>query len=99
MSSTVKSIKVTYDPVNEGDTFTHGDTVSGRVQLEVAKECHMDALLIKFKGKAEVLWTERHGQTTVVYHSKEKYFSVKHYFVGEKNKEGRRRRQRGEVSK
>ncbi|KAI3372505.1 hypothetical protein L3Q82_022981 [Scortum barcoo] len=87
MSRTVKSLKVSYDPVNEKNTFTHGDAVSGRVHLEVAKECHMDALLVKFKGKAEVMWTERHGKTTVVYHSKEKYFSVKHYFAGNKKRD------------
>lgn len=31
------------------------------------------------------MWTERHGQTTVVYHSKDKYFSLKHYFIKDKN--------------
>ncbi|XP_049434207.1 arrestin domain-containing protein 3-like isoform X3 [Epinephelus fuscoguttatus] len=85
MSSTVKSLKVTYNPINEKNTFTSGDIVSGEVALEVAKDCEINSLLIKFKGKAEVLWTERHGQTTVVYHSKDKYFSIKHYFVRDKD--------------
>ncbi|KAM7391781.1 hypothetical protein PAMP_022439 [Pampus punctatissimus] len=89
MSTTVKHLKVNYHPANnENNTFTSGDYVSGEVTLEVAKECEIDALSIKFKGKAEVLWTERHGQTTVVYHSKDKYFSIKHYFVPDKNSKG-----------
>lgn len=86
MSSTVKSLKVSYNPINESNTFTSGDSVSGQVELEVAKECEVQCLSVKFKGKAEVLWTERHGQTTVVYHSKNKYFSVKHHFIQDKDK-------------
>uniref|UniRef100_A0A673CKA4 Arrestin C-terminal-like domain-containing protein n=1 Tax=Sphaeramia orbicularis TaxID=375764 RepID=A0A673CKA4_9TELE len=74
MSSTVKSLKVTYNPINDTNTFRCGDLLTGRVQLEVAKQCDIKSLFIKFKGKAEVLWTERHGQRTVVYHSKNKYF-------------------------
>lgn len=88
MSSTVKSLKVTYNPINEKNTFTSGDCVSGQVTLEVDKDCEIDSLSIKFKGKASVMWTERHGQVTVVYHSKDKYFSNKHYFVREQNSKG-----------
>ncbi|XP_040898391.1 arrestin domain-containing protein 3-like [Toxotes jaculatrix] len=88
MSSTVKSLKVTYNPINEKNTFTSGDLLCGQVALEVAKDCQIESLSIKFKGKAEVLWTERHGQTTVVYHSKDKYFSQKHYFIRDKNHTG-----------
>uniref|UniRef100_A0A3B4X0B2 Si:ch211-130m23.2 n=1 Tax=Seriola lalandi dorsalis TaxID=1841481 RepID=A0A3B4X0B2_SERLL len=89
MSTTVKSLKVTYNPVNGKETFTNGDWVTGQVTLEVSKDCQIDSLFIKFKGKAEVLWTERHGKTTVVYHSKDKYFSLKHYFIRGKNLTGR----------
>ncbi|KAG7489631.1 hypothetical protein JOB18_016791 [Solea senegalensis] len=87
MSSTVKSLKVTYDPPNESDTFRVGDWVTGRVTLEVAKECHISSLRVKFKGKARVLWTERYGQTTVVYQDKDKYFSLKNYFIREEKSE------------
>ncbi|XP_068594529.1 arrestin domain-containing protein 3-like [Brachionichthys hirsutus] len=87
--SAVKSLQVTYDSINAKNAFTNGDFVSGRVTLEVAKDCQMETLSIKFKGKAEVRWSERHGQTTVVYHSKDKYFSIKHYFVRSKEHEGR----------
>lgn len=88
MSSAVKSLKVAYNPINETNTFTNGDTVSGQVTLEVAKDCKIESLSVKFKGKARVLWSERHGNTTVVYHSKEKYFVVKHYFIHDKSPEG-----------
>ncbi|KAM8885105.1 arrestin domain-containing protein 3-like [Spinachia spinachia] len=85
LTTTIKSLKVTCEPLNEKSTFTNGDYVSGEVTLQLAKECAMDSLMVKFKGKAEVLWTERYGQTTHVYHSKDKYFSIKHYFFGDKD--------------
>ncbi|XP_077378864.1 arrestin domain-containing protein 3-like isoform X3 [Festucalex cinctus] len=85
MPSTVKSLKVTYNDVSEKNTFTNGDTVTGQVVLEVTKDCKAESLYVKFKGKADVLWSERHGQTTVVYHSKDKYFSIKHYFIRDGN--------------
>uniref|UniRef100_UPI003AAE6A17 arrestin domain-containing protein 3-like n=1 Tax=Centroberyx gerrardi TaxID=166262 RepID=UPI003AAE6A17 len=83
MSSTVKNIRVDCNPINKENTFTSGDFVSGQITLELAKDCQIDSLSVKFKGKAEVLWTERHGKTTVVYHSKDKYFSIKQYFIRE----------------
>ncbi|XP_040012261.1 arrestin domain-containing protein 3 [Xiphias gladius] len=88
MSTTVRSLKVTCNPANERNAFTSGDWVCGQVTLEVAKDCQIESLLVKFKGKAEVMWTERHGKTTVVYHSKDKYFSLKHDFIRDKNLRG-----------
>jgi len=104
MPSAVKSLKVTYKPVNEDNTFTSGDWVSGEVSLELAEECSIDALWVKLKGKAEVLWSKSYGQTTV-YHSKDKYFhrqakvvvsnqnkykyfSLKHFFIQKKDTKG-----------
>ncbi|RVE68330.1 hypothetical protein OJAV_G00090590 [Oryzias javanicus] len=81
MNSTVKKLDVTYNPINERNTFTNGDFVTGQVTLEMGKDCQIDSLFVKLKAKAEVMWTERHGQTTVVYHSKEKYFTMKQYFI------------------
>ncbi|XP_029367434.1 arrestin domain-containing protein 3-like [Echeneis naucrates] len=85
---TVKSIKVTCNPPAGRDAFTNGDWVSGQVDLELSKECHLNSLYVKFKGKAEVLWTERHGNTTAVYHAKDKYFSLRCYFIGENDSSG-----------
>ncbi|TNN35613.1 Arrestin domain-containing protein 3 [Liparis tanakae] len=72
MPSAVKSLKVTYKPVNEENTFTSGDRVSGEVSLELAKNCSINALWVKFKGKAEVLWTEDYGDHRATHHSKDK---------------------------
>ncbi|XP_024131215.1 arrestin domain-containing protein 3 isoform X2 [Oryzias melastigma] len=63
MNSTVKKLDVTYNPINERNTFTNGDFIIGQVTLEM----------------------ETHGETTVVYHSKEKYFTLKQYFIRNQN--------------
>ncbi|KAG1937212.1 arrestin domain-containing protein [Pimephales promelas] len=83
MSLTVKNISVIYNPINQNNTFTSGDFISGQVILDVAKDTKMQSLSVKIKGKAEVCWTERHGKNTVVYSDKEKYYSVEKFFVQE----------------
>lgn len=85
MLSTIKRLEVIYNSINDSNTFTNGDVIYGEVRLEAEKDFQILSLLIKFKGKAEVLWAERHGQTTHVYHAKDKYFSVRSYFIRDKN--------------
>ncbi|XP_075871224.1 arrestin domain-containing protein 3-like isoform X4 [Nelusetta ayraudi] len=82
MCSTVKSLSVSYEPAaNLNNTFSNGDWVSGQVTLELLKDCQVESLSVEFKGKADVLWTVHTGNTTIVYSSKEKYFSTKHHFI------------------
>ncbi len=75
-------ISVTYNPINQSNTFTSGDFISGQVILDVAKDTQMQSLSVKIKGKAEVSWSEHYGKTTVVYSDKEKYYSVKRFLFG-----------------
>uniref|UniRef100_A0A8C2BD74 Arrestin-like N-terminal domain-containing protein n=1 Tax=Cyprinus carpio TaxID=7962 RepID=A0A8C2BD74_CYPCA len=90
MSLTVKNISVTYNPINQSNTFTSGDFISGQVILDVAKDTQMQSLSVKIKGKAKVCWSEHYGKTTVVYSDKEKYYSVESFFVREDKNNGRR---------
>lgn len=84
--SSIKSLSVTYDTINEYNTFSSGDHISGRVTLEVEKETKINSLLVKAKGKASVLWTEHYGQSTMVYHNKETLFKSEHFFICETKK-------------
>ncbi|KAI4876540.1 hypothetical protein NFI96_002230 [Prochilodus magdalenae] len=59
MSSTIKELTLTYDPVNQTNTFTNGDVIQGRVVLEVAKEEKINSFYIKCKGDADVSWSEK----------------------------------------
>ncbi|XP_053276016.1 arrestin domain-containing protein 3 [Pleuronectes platessa] len=77
MSNNVKSLTVGINPISKSDVFTSGDPLTGQINLEVAGDCKINSLDVKLKGKAEVKWTEHNGRTTVVYHNKMKYFSIK----------------------
>ncbi|XP_029961027.1 arrestin domain-containing protein 3-like isoform X2 [Salarias fasciatus] len=83
MSSSVKSLSVGYNPINERNTFSSGDYIHGKITLELSKECSFQTLSIQMKGKAKVLWTENYGKTVVTYSSKNKYFSIKQILVQE----------------
>ncbi|XP_039516996.1 arrestin domain-containing protein 3-like [Pimephales promelas] len=88
MSLTVKNISVIYTPINETNTFTSGDVISGQVLLDVEKDTQIQSLSVKIKGKARVSWSEHYGKTTVVYSDKEKYYSMEMFFVREDKTNG-----------
>ncbi len=72
---TIRNFAIEYDAVNDRNTFSNGDTLVGRVIMEVSKETKIKALTVKAKGKADVSWTETQGEDSVTYWDKEKYFS------------------------
>uniref|UniRef100_A0A3B3SHW8 Arrestin domain-containing protein 3-like n=2 Tax=Paramormyrops kingsleyae TaxID=1676925 RepID=A0A3B3SHW8_9TELE len=88
MLSSIKSITVNYDAVNEEKTFSSGDMLSGRVLLVLSKETKIEGLRVKMKGKAEVQWSERHGDKTRYYSSKEKYFKLEQLVTGQEKGNG-----------
>ncbi|KAJ0019325.1 hypothetical protein NQD34_006894 [Periophthalmus magnuspinnatus] len=71
------SLSIEYDANNKDNVFSRGDSISGRVVLEVSKETKLDGVIVKAKGKASVLWNEYYSPGhNIVYSSKEKYFSI-----------------------
>lgn len=56
----VKSFFVSYDCLNDSNVpvFASGDSVSGRVIIEVTGEIRVKSLNIHAKGLAKVRWTE-----------------------------------------
>ncbi|XP_048843120.1 arrestin domain-containing protein 3-like [Brienomyrus brachyistius] len=87
MASSLKSISITYDAINENNTFTGGDVVSGRVAVVLAKESKIKTLLVKARGKGKVQWIETHDQNTL-YQAKEKYLKLDDIIIsGQKGKE------------
>lgn len=70
-----------YNSVNESNTFTSGDCITGQITLELSKDCKIDSLCVKLKGKAEVKWTEIYLNTVVTFYNKEKYFSIKQFII------------------
>ncbi|XP_049326336.1 arrestin domain-containing protein 3 isoform X1 [Astyanax mexicanus] len=86
MSGTIKEFNLNYDAVNQQNTFSSGDLLQGRVILELAKEANISSLYIKFKGDADVRWSERRNDRNHTYHSHERYFKIKQVFIQDPSK-------------
>lgn len=81
----IEKISIDYDAINQRNTFSNGDYISGRVTVEVSSQTRITSLSIKAKGKAEVHWSEHCHRTDqmVVYYDDEKYFSQEQYLLKE----------------
>lgn len=81
MPDNVKSFSVGYNPINESNIFTSGDCITGQVTFELSKDCKIDSLCVKLKGKAKVKWRSRYRRQVLAYSDKQKYFSIKHVII------------------
>lgn len=80
--SKVKSFILTY----EDRTFSEGDTISGRVTLELEKQMTVKSIFIKAKGDANVHWTEGSGDDKSSYSAHRRFFKLKQHLIPENTK-------------
>lgn len=86
---TIKNFSIEYDAISKKNTFTNGDTINGRIIVEVSKETKIQELIFIGKGKARVRWHEHHGQHHHhVYWADEKYYEIKHHLLREARRDG-----------
>lgn len=86
---TIESFSIEYDAINSRNTFTNGDTISGRIILQVSMETKIQSLIFVGKGKARVVWHEYYGQHQHrVYWANEKYYDVKQPILRETSQDG-----------
>lgn len=86
---TVTNFSIEYDAINSKNTFTNGDTINGRIIVEVSKETTIHSLIFIAQGKARVCWSEHYGQHHHhVYWQNEKYYDVKHHILRESRQDG-----------
>ncbi|KAF7687397.1 hypothetical protein HF521_014625 [Silurus meridionalis] len=89
MSRSIKTFTIKYNSINEHNTFTNGDTIQGRIILELSKELRIDKLFIKCKGGADVHWTESSSSSrSDSYSSHQRYFKLKQIFIWDNSKIG-----------
>lgn len=78
---TIKSFLVQHNSINQNNTFTGGDQITGQVILDLGTGCEITSISVNLKGKAKTKWKEKIGGTTVTYQDEEKYFSIKQSIV------------------
>lgn len=92
---TIKSFQIEYDAINSRNTFTNGDTINGRIILEVDRETRIRSLAFKAKAKASACWTQHYQDQSDVWYTDEKYYSIKQYILKAARERGNIRRQNG----
>ncbi|XP_068167621.1 arrestin domain-containing protein 3-like [Antennarius striatus] len=80
---TVRNFSIEYDAINHNNTFTNGDTIRGRIIVEVSQEIKINAIIFTGQGRAKVCWSEQYGEYVRVYKAEEKYYNVTHYILKE----------------
>nr|XP_046242922.1 arrestin domain-containing protein 3-like [Scatophagus argus] len=86
---TITNFSIEYDSINSKNTFTNGDTINGRIIVEVSKETKVQSLNFIAQGEARVRWSEYYGQNQHrVYWANEKYYDVKHHILRESRQDG-----------
>lgn len=78
---------MTYDAINDFRTFSEGDTITGKVTLELEKETKIECLFVKGKGDVSVHWSEKHGDNTRNYSAHRRLFKEKHFLIAEEHKD------------
>lgn len=86
---TIQNFLIEYDAIRSKNFFTNGDTINGRIILEVSKETQVQSLIFIAQGRAHVRWYENHGQNQHrVFWSNEKYYDVQHHILREARNNG-----------
>lgn len=83
----IKNFKLTYDALNDYGTFSEGDTISGKVTLELEKETKIESLFVKVKGDVSVRWSEKHGENTRSYSAHRRLFKQKQFLIAEEHRD------------
>ncbi|ARE67372.1 SWPV2-ORF144 [Shearwaterpox virus] len=91
-SSKIKNIDIVFDYLNDSNTYFVGDTVSGRLILEVCSDVRIKFIQIIVKGYAKVHWSEKKKigpipitTTAHDYYKKIEYLNRKYILVKDTN--------------
>ncbi|XP_060893934.1 arrestin domain-containing protein 3-like [Labrus mixtus] len=83
----IQSLTMTIDALNEHETFSERDTITGKITLVLIKDTKVESLFVKAKGDANVLWSQKYGKKTYTYCAKKRYFKLKDFLIPEQNED------------
>ncbi|XP_049619951.1 arrestin domain-containing protein 3 [Syngnathus scovelli] len=80
----IANFAIEYDAVNQQNIFTNGDTVRGRIIVEVLKETRIKSLTLIAKGKGEAHSSNEDSSFSVY----DKYYTIKRQILAEARQDG-----------
>uniref|UniRef100_A0A3Q0RI52 Arrestin C-terminal-like domain-containing protein n=1 Tax=Amphilophus citrinellus TaxID=61819 RepID=A0A3Q0RI52_AMPCI len=84
--SSIKDLNVTFEAINEDNSYSEGDTIVGTVSFRLTRDVKVKSLSVKAKGDAKAEWTEGVGECQMTYKTKKRYFKLKEYLIAENGK-------------
>ncbi|KAK7934041.1 hypothetical protein WMY93_004937 [Mugilogobius chulae] len=84
----VAKFSLSFDKINDSGTFSEGDTIRGKVSLELLKATKVLSLRVKAQGDVNTKWTERDSDGDLVTRSRHcRLFKKKEFLISTKLKE------------
>ncbi|XP_051924649.1 arrestin domain-containing protein 3-like [Hippocampus zosterae] len=81
---TITHFSIEYDAINRQNIFTNGDTVRGRIIVEVLKETRINSLTLTAKAKGEAHSSNEDSSFSVY----EKYYTIRSQLLEEARQDG-----------
>lgn len=81
---TITKFSMEYDAVNSKNVFTNGDTLNGRIILQVSKDSRIRELVLLAMGEAQFRW----NVDDEVFYLDREYYNIKHYILRESREDG-----------
>ncbi|KAK5932682.1 hypothetical protein CgunFtcFv8_004366 [Champsocephalus gunnari] len=60
--NTVKNFKINFNALNQGNTFSSGDVMTGHISFDLTKETKISSITMTLTGKANVHWSTGGGK-------------------------------------
>ncbi|XP_061527766.1 arrestin domain-containing protein 3-like [Phycodurus eques] len=80
---TIKDFRINFNALNEKNTFSSGDLVTGQISFELSKATKIRSITMCLTGKVDVHWSSGGGKHKRTYHAKMDFFHLKSMILQE----------------
>lgn len=81
--SPFKDLRLTYEAINQENTFRAGDTIIGTVSFNLREDTKVTSVFVKAKGHTHVHFSKGSGDNKKSYTEDRRHFKVKEHLVAE----------------